>query len=171
MTGVQVLVQRGTTPSRPTLMRLMLKLPSGCLTAARTAKATPGLTALMSPISKRTIGTSGVTMMFFSPSLYLTVMTGPLTPVTVAPTVPLVMVLLGAPSQGRKPSPVPRIDSAKMCTSIAFCEPSGYGMAPLPMNAPSLISAIAAFTTDDQRLVGEVELELVALVRLRQHRI
>src|SRR5580692_6800863 len=86
-------------------------------------------------------------MIFFSPSLYLTVTTGPSTPVTALLAVPLVMVLLGAPSQGLKPSPVPRICSGKMCTSMAFCEPSGCGIAPLPMKAPSLMSAIDAFTT------------------------
>src|SRR6516162_11936810 len=59
----------------------------------------------------------------------------------------LVMVELGAPSQGRCPSPVPRMDSAKMCTSSAFCEPSGCGMAPLPMNNPGLMSATDALTT------------------------
>src|ERR1700733_4539316 len=106
--------QRGTTPSRPTLMRSMSKLPSNFLTALKTVNAAPGLTALMSPTSNRAIGTSGVTMIFFSPSLNLTVITGPSTPVTVVPTVPLVIVLLGALSHGRKPSPVPRIASAKM---------------------------------------------------------
>src|SRR6516225_5441461 len=59
----------------------------------------------------------------------------------------LVMVELGAPSQGRCPSPVPRMDSAKMCTSSAFCEPSGCGIAPLPMNNPGLMSVMDALTT------------------------
>jgi len=57
------------------------------------------------------------------------------------------MVELGAPSQGLCPSPVPRMDSAKMCTSSAFCEPSGCGIAPLPMNKPGLMSAMDALTT------------------------
>src|SRR6516165_1825380 len=57
------------------------------------------------------------------------------------------MVLFGAPSHGRCPSPVPRWVSAKMCTSSAFWLPSGCGIAPLPMNEPSLISASEAFTT------------------------
>src|SRR5262249_10542822 len=57
------------------------------------------------------------------------------------------MVELGAPSHGRCPSPVPRMDSAKMCTSSAFCEPSGCGIAPLPMYNPGLMSAIDALTT------------------------
>jgi len=63
------------------------------------------------------------------------------------PTVPLVIVALGAPSQGRCPSPVPRIDSAKICTSSACCEPSGCGIAPLPMNKPGLMSAIDTLIT------------------------
>jgi hypothetical protein len=73
--------------------------------------------------------------------------TDPSTPATVAPTVPLVMVESGAPSQGRCPSPVPRMDSAKMCTSSAFCEPSGCGVAPLPTYNPGLMSATEALTT------------------------
>ena len=68
----------------------------------------------------------------FADVLYFTVITGPLTPVTVAPTVPFVIVEPGC-VHGPKPSPVPRIDSAKMWTSTAFCVPSGCGMAPLPM--------------------------------------
>src|SRR6185437_843197 len=128
------------------LMRLTLKLPSGCLRAAVTASLAPGFRSPASPITYFTIGVSGDTTIFCSPPLYLTVITGPLTPVTVAPTVPFVMVEPGC-VHGRKPSPVPRIDSAKMCTSTAFCVPSGCGMAPLPMNSPSLTSASDAFST------------------------
>src|SRR5215471_2915121 len=86
-------------------------------------------------------------MIVCSPSLYLTVTACPLLAATVAPTAPLVMVELGAPSQGLNPSPVPRMDSAKMCTSIAICKPSGCGIAPLPMYDPGLMSAIVALTT------------------------
>src|SRR6185437_13388198 len=128
------------------LMRLTLKLPSGCLRAAVTASLAPGFRSPASPITYFTIGVSGDTTIFCSPPLYLTVITGPLTPVTVAPTVPFVMVEPGC-VHGRRPSPVPRIDSAKMCTSTAFCVPSGCGMAPLPMNSPSLTSASDAFST------------------------
>src|SRR6516165_10228397 len=99
-------------PLRPTLMRLTSKLPSVFGTAAITVKADPGSIAFMSATSYRTIGTFGVTMIFFSPSLYLTVMTGPSTPATLVPTVPFVIVPFGAPSHGRDPSAVPRIDAA-----------------------------------------------------------
>src|SRR5690242_2702916 len=63
-----------------------------------------------------------------------------------SPTVPLVMVLFGI-VYGRCPSPVPRCDSAKMCTSSAFWLPSGCGIAALPTNEPGLISASDALTT------------------------
>src|SRR5579863_7855448 len=128
-------------------MRVTLKLPSGCFAAANTVNAAPGVMALRSPTSNRTIGTLGPTTIFCSPSLYLTVMIGASTLLTVAPTVPLVMVLVGPWVHGWKPSPVPRMDSAKMCTSIAFCVPSGCGMAPLPMKSPGLMSAKDALTT------------------------
>ena len=98
----------GTTPSRPTLTRAVSNVPSGFFVAAGTVTAAPGLSSLRLPISYRTIGTSGPTTIFFSPSRYFTVIVGPSTPVTAVPAVPLVMVLLGAPSQGRCPSPVPR---------------------------------------------------------------
>src|SRR5215472_5914758 len=84
--------------------------------------------------------------MVFSPPLYLTVSVPPPVAVTMSPTVPLVMVLFGI-VYGRCPSPVPRCDSAKMCTSSAFWLPSGCGMAVLPTNEPALMSARLALAT------------------------
>src|SRR5262245_65748191 len=75
----------------------------------------------------------------FSPSLYFTTKVGSppaliVETVPVGSTAPLVMVPLGAPYQpGRWPSPWPRWDSAKMCTSTAFWLPSACGTAPLPI--------------------------------------
>src|SRR3979409_531167 len=62
-----------------------------------------------------------------------------------SPTVPLVIVLLGT-LNGRCPSPVPRWDSAKICTSRAFWLPSGCGIAALPTKEPSFTSASVALT-------------------------
>src|ERR1700730_3266594 len=85
-------------------------------------------------------------MTFFSPSLYLTVITWPSTPDTVVSTVALVMVVPGR-SHGRWPSPVPRCDSAKIMIWMARCVPSACGVAPTPMKTPGLISARVALTT------------------------
>ena len=51
----------------------------------------------------------------------------------VCSTAALVMVVPGRRSQGRWPSPVPRIDSRKMWIAIAFWLPSGCGSAVTPM--------------------------------------
>ena len=48
------------------------------------------------------------------------------TPSTLAASAPLVMLPPGARSNGRKPSPVPRMASGKMCTSIAVKEAAAY---------------------------------------------
>src|SRR6266480_4441925 len=49
------------------------------------------------------------TTIFFSPSLYFSVISLPSTPLTICATVALVMVLFGIRSHGRWPSPVPRV--------------------------------------------------------------
>src|SRR5262245_41336059 len=49
--------------------------------------------------------------------------------------------------QGRWPSPVPRCTSANIITRIAFWLPSACGIAPTPMKAPGLMSAIVAGIT------------------------
>src|SRR6266436_8703421 len=67
----------------------------------------------------------GTTTIFFSPSLYFSVISSPSTPLTICATVALVMVLFGVRSHGRCPSPVPRKASGKMWISTAFWLPSG----------------------------------------------
>ncbi len=62
-------------------------------------------------------------------------------------TLALVMVLCGTRSQGRNPSAVPRSASGKIRTSMAFCVPSGCGIAAMPTNSPCLTSAIDCLTT------------------------
>ena len=62
-------------------------------------------------------------------------------------TAPLVIVLPGARSQGREPSPTPRIASGKMWISSACRRPSGSGMAATPTNVLGLMSLIEAFST------------------------
>src|SRR5262245_10448069 len=88
----------GTIP-RPTAIRGACKLPSGCCFAAATNIAAPGFNSLFSPGTKETMGTSGGTTIFFSPSLYFTVSTGPSTDVTVCSTLPFVIMLDGCKSQ------------------------------------------------------------------------
>src|SRR5258708_7909976 len=91
--------QFGTTPLSPTLMRPVSNVPSGFLVAATMLMAAPGLSTLASLIWYWTIGVLGVTMIFFSPPLYLTITAKPSTPVTGLPASPFVMVPLGAPGQ------------------------------------------------------------------------
>src|SRR5438105_11839833 len=96
------------------------------------------------------MGASGGTTIFFSPPLYFTVSVRPSTPATVCSTLALVMVLWGRRSQGRCPSPVPRIASGKICTSTAFWLPSACGIPVTPTNEPGLTSesdALAIPTT------------------------
>ena len=54
-------------------------------------------------------------------------------------TVALVIVLPGGPAMGRWPSPVPRIDSAKICTSVAVSVPSALGAAVVPRKVPCVM--------------------------------
>src|ERR1700675_1543954 len=74
----------------------------------------PGFNSDLSPATKVTIGVSGGTTTFFSPSLYFTRMFWPSVPLTVSATVALVMVELGRRSQGLKPSAAPRWVSGKI---------------------------------------------------------
>src|SRR5580658_7705680 len=90
---------------------------------------------------------AGVTRIFLSPSLYLTVMVCPSVLLTCSATVALVMVELGSRSQGRKPSATPRIASGKIRIATAFWLPSGCGMAVTAMYELALISDSDAFTT------------------------
>src|SRR5665213_969270 len=57
------------------------------------------------------------------------------------------MVLFGRASHGRWPSPSPRCTSANTVTCMARWLPSGCGMAPTPMKAPGLMSAMVALLT------------------------
>src|SRR5262245_3591719 len=104
----------GGRPPRPTETLGASNVPSGCLTAATMKILAPGLSSSLLPGTYLTIGASGGTMIFFSPSLYLTVTVWPSVPATVVSTVALVMVLLGRTSQGPNPSATPRIASRKM---------------------------------------------------------
>src|SRR5882757_4402087 len=104
----------GVTPSRPTLTRAASSVPSSFLLAPKMMILAPAFSSDLSPATKATIGVSGGTTIFFSPSLYLTRMFCPSMPFTVSATVALVMVLPGRWSQGRKPSAAPRWVSGKM---------------------------------------------------------
>src|SRR5580700_8175500 len=90
---------------------------------------------------------AGVTRIFLSPSLYLTVTVWPSVPATCSATVALVIVELGSRSQGRKPSAKPRIASGKVRIATAFWLPSGCGMAVTAIYELALISESEAFTT------------------------
>jgi hypothetical protein len=61
------------------------------------------------------------------------------------------------------------MDSAKMCTSSAFCEPSACGIAPPYEQARLDLGHRRPNHGDDQRFVGEVEFELLAFHRFRHH--
>src|SRR5262249_8928253 len=89
----------------------------------------------------------GTTTIFFSPSLYFSVISSPSTPFTICATVAFVIVLFGIRSHGRCPSPVPRKASGKMWISTAFWLPSACGMPVTPMNECCLISESEALTT------------------------
>src|SRR5271166_3919626 len=93
------------------------------------------------------MGALGSTTTVCSPPLYVTVSFCPSAASTRAEIVPLVMVLPGARSNGRNPSPVPRSASGKTWTSIAFSSPPSLGSAATPMKAPGLTSERAAATT------------------------
>src|SRR5450830_1090398 len=121
----------GVMPFLPTDTDAAVMLPSTSL-RARTTTLAPATSMARSPASMLTIGTSAGTMIFFSPPLYFSVSVRPLL-ATTSPTLPLVMVLLGARSNGRWPSPVPAMAGGKTCTSSAFCEPSGCGIAAAPI--------------------------------------
>src|SRR5262249_23245003 len=137
-------IQSGTTSPRPTLTRAVCSEPSACLVALMPTWA-PGLSSLLSPATYFLITASEPMMIFFSPSLYFTMMFCPSTPDTVVSTVALVIVLFGR-VHGRWPSPLPRIGSAKMITRIAFWLPSACGVAPTPMKAPFVTSDTEAFS-------------------------
>src|SRR5450631_1347120 len=85
----------GVIPSRPTLTRLASSVPSSFFTAPKMMTLAPAFSSDLSPTTKVTIGVSGGTTTFFSPSLYLTRMFWPSVPFTVVATVALVMVELG----------------------------------------------------------------------------
>src|SRR5262249_39390240 len=104
----------------------------------------------------------GVTITFFSPSLYLTVTTWPSTPATALSTVALVMVLPGCKSHGPNPSPVPRCESRKIWIAIAFWLPSACGMAGAPIYTPGLTSSSVAFTVAVSRTLSGITAVRVA---------
>src|SRR6516164_5850394 len=84
-------------------------------------------------------------MIFFSPSLYVTVSVWPSIPAAWLATVALVIVLLGK-SQFEKPSGGCTL-GGKMRIAIAFWLPSGCGEAVMARYEPSFMSESGAFTT------------------------
>src|ERR1700686_2200014 len=62
----------GVRPSRPTLTRAASSVPSSFRVALKIMILAPGFSSDLSPATKLTIGVSGGTTTFFSPSLYLT---------------------------------------------------------------------------------------------------
>src|SRR3979490_3399785 len=59
-------------PSRPTLTRAASRVPSSFFAALKMMILAPGFSSDLSPATNVTIGVSGGTTTFFSPSLYLT---------------------------------------------------------------------------------------------------
>src|SRR6516164_2633081 len=95
-------------------------------------------------------------MIFFSPSLYVTVSVWPSTPAAWLATVALVIVLLGK-SQFEKPSAGCTL-GGKMRIAIAFWLPSGCGEAVMARYEPSFMSESGAFTTS---LTGALSASLI----------
>src|SRR5882757_7390395 len=155
-------------PSRPTLTRLASSEPSSFLVAPKMMILAPGFSSDFSPATKVTIGVSGVTSTFFSPSLYLTTMVSPSLASTFWSTVAMVMVLLGRRSQGREPSPVPRIASGQTWIATAF-----WLLHSVHADISPLLDVIFCDLgyAGDVDVVGHPHLHVCAVARLhRQHR-
>src|SRR5579871_179817 len=84
---------------------------------------------------------------------------------------PLVIELFGARSKGRKPSPVPRIDSGKTCTSSAWRSSPSPGTAATPMNAPGFTSVSASVTTRLNRVFAIIWTVRSSPARVRTARV
>src|SRR5207248_9329002 len=157
----------GGIPSLPTVTRLASSAPSGVLVAAGIKIFSFGFSSLRSPGTRVTTLVSDVTVTILVPPLKLTVTsflstlltllfstlldfwaTVPLVMLLFGAAVPLVMLLFGVRSHARFPSPVPRIDSGKIWTSIACSLPSVLGVAAVPIRLPGLISDSDALATD-----------------------
>src|SRR5258705_12636219 len=156
----------GGIPSLPTVTRSASNAPSGVLVAAGIKIFAFGFSSLRSPGTSVTT-LSDVTVTVLVPPLKLTVTSFPSTLLTLlfstlldfwatvplvmllfGAAVPLVMLLFGVRSHARFPSPVPRIDSGKIWTSIACSLPSVPGVAAVPIKLPGLISDSDALATD-----------------------
>src|SRR6476620_12441538 len=122
----------GVIPLRPIRTRFDVRVPS-LFFATNAMILAPAFSLLFAPFIKLTIGVSGETTTFFSPSLYLTERDLPSLASTSCTTVALVIVLFGRKSYWRKPSAVPRDDSGKMWIAIAFWLPSASGIPVTPM--------------------------------------
>src|SRR5258707_841742 len=168
----------GGIPSLPTVTRLASNAPPGVLVAAEIKIFAFGFSSLRSPGTSVTTLVSGVTVTILVPPLKLTVTSFPSTLLTLllstlldfwatvplvmlifwatvplvmllfGAAVPLVMLLFGVRSHARFPSPVPRIDSGKIWTSIACSLPFVPGVAAVPIKLPGLISDSDALATD-----------------------
>src|SRR6516165_11208465 len=97
-------------------------------------------------------------MIFFSPSLYVTVSVWPSIPAAWLATVALVIVLSGE-SQFEKPSGGCTL-GGKMRIAIAFWLPSGCGEAVMARYDPSFMSESGAFTTS---LTGALSASLILI--------
>src|SRR6516165_1728904 len=104
-------------------------------------------------------------MIFFSPSLYVTVSVWPSIPAAWLATVALVMVLLGK-SQFEKPSGG-CTPGGKMRIAVAFWLPSGCGEAVMARYEPSFISESGALTTS---LTGALSASLIFIYPPCRHR-
>src|SRR6185437_6750740 len=157
----------GEMPSLPTVIRLASSAPFGALVAPGIKIFTFGFSSLRSPGTRVTTLVSDVIVTVLVPPLKSTVTSFPSTLLTLlsstlldfCATVPFVMLLFGAVvplvillfevrSHVRLPSPVPRIDSGKIWTSMACSLPSALGVAAVPIKLPGLISESDAFATD-----------------------
>src|SRR5262249_56244102 len=125
----------GLTPSLLTCTRLVTSLPSPS-TRALVQIVSPVFSAERSPLSKPTIGVPSGTVIFCSPSLYLSVISLPPDAATAACRLALVILEPGTRSQSMWP------DGAVggiRCTSFATCLPP-CGTEATPTYLPGFIS-------------------------------
>src|SRR5262249_28994711 len=130
----------GLTPSLLTCTRLVTSLPSPS-TRALVQIVSPFFSAERSPLSKPTIGVPLGTVIFCSPSLYLSVISLPPDAATAAARLALVILEPGTRSQSMWP------DGAVggiRCTSLATCLPP-CGTEVTPTYVPGLMSASGSF--------------------------
>ena len=122
------------------MRKLLPILLVALLAACGGTKQTTSIPASWSPGASLTTGMLEGTTTVCSPPWYWSFRVRAPPSFFMPETVALVMLLPGRRSQGRCPSPVPRIAAGKTCTSTARSVPSGWATAVVPMNAPSVMA-------------------------------